>query len=67
MTRAGLSRALAYDGNPSFATVLKVAKALGLRISVTPAAAPARRTADPSRRPRPVAIPKGAKRRKIAS
>jgi probable addiction module antidote protein len=43
MTRAGLSRALSTDGNPSFQTVSKVAKALGLKISVTPVTArPAR-------------------------
>jgi probable addiction module antidote protein len=39
MTRAGLSRALAPDGNPSFLTIAKVAGALGLKISVTPAKA----------------------------
>ena len=37
MTRAGLYKALSSDGNPSFATVSKVAKALGLKISVHPA------------------------------
>jgi DNA-binding phage protein len=39
MTRAGLSRALARDGNPSFATISKVAKALGLKVSIAPAKA----------------------------
>lgn len=67
MTRAGLSRALAYDGNPSFATVSKVAKALGLKISVTPATASARKTSGPSRRTRPAAALKRAKPRKVAS
>ncbi|HME86394.1 MAG TPA: addiction module antidote protein [Roseiarcus sp.] len=62
MTRAGLSRALAYDGNPSFATISKVAKALGLKISITPAKQPARNTAERSRRTRPAAAVKGAKR-----
>jgi len=33
MTREGLYKALSGEGNPSFATVLKVASALGLRIS----------------------------------
>ncbi len=37
MTRAGLYKALSADGNPSFATVSKVAKALGLKITVHPA------------------------------
>ena len=31
MTRAGLYKALAAGGNPSFATILKVTKALGLK------------------------------------
>ncbi len=66
MTRAGLSRALAYDGNPSFATISKVAKALGLKISVTPAKTSTRTTADRSRHKQPVAALKGAKSRKVA-
>ena len=37
MTRAGLYKALSADGNPSFATVSKVAEALGLKITVHPA------------------------------
>ena len=36
-TRAGLYKALSAEGNPSFATVFKVAKALGLKITVHPA------------------------------
>lgn len=32
VTREGLYKALSSDGNPSFATVLKVAHAFGLRI-----------------------------------
>jgi len=34
MSRQGLDKALSGDGNPSLATVVKVAKALGLRFSV---------------------------------
>jgi probable addiction module antidote protein len=34
MTRAGLYKALSAEGNPSFATIAKVAKALGLKITV---------------------------------
>jgi probable addiction module antidote protein len=45
MTRAGLSRALAPDGNPSFQTIAKVAGALGLKISITPAKASSARKA----------------------
>jgi probable addiction module antidote protein len=45
MTRAGLSRALAPDGNPSFQTIAKVAGALGLKISITPAMASSARKA----------------------
>ncbi len=32
MSREGLYKALSADGNPSFATIVKVAHALGLRI-----------------------------------
>ena len=32
MSREGLYKALSADGNPSFATIIKVARALGLRI-----------------------------------
>jgi len=35
LTRMGLYKALSENGNPSYATVAKVAHALGLRISVT--------------------------------
>ncbi len=37
MTRMGLYKALSGTGNPSFATVSKVAHALGLKITVTAA------------------------------
>jgi probable addiction module antidote protein len=36
MTREGLYKALSAQGNPSFATVLKVLGALGLKLHVTP-------------------------------
>jgi probable addiction module antidote protein len=36
MTRAGLYKALSKDGNPSFAAVLKVIRAMGLEIHVSP-------------------------------
>lgn len=32
MSREGLYKALSEDGNPSFATIMKVAKALGLKL-----------------------------------
>ena len=38
MSREGLYKALAADGNPSFATIMKVAGALGLRIHFEPVA-----------------------------
>jgi len=38
MSRAGLHEALSADGNPSFATIVKFACALGLRIRFTTAA-----------------------------
>ena len=40
LTRAGLTKALGPDGNPSFATITKVAKALGLRVAFVPANPP---------------------------
>ena len=39
ITRAGLYKALGEEGNPSFATVVAVLKALGVRLSAKPAAA----------------------------
>lgn len=37
VTREALYRALSDEGNPSFATILKVTKALGLKLSVSAA------------------------------
>ncbi len=37
LSRESLYKALSQDGNPEFATVLKVIKALGLRLSAVPA------------------------------
>lgn len=36
MTREGLYKALSSEGNPSFATIMKVAKALGLQLGFQP-------------------------------
>ena len=38
ISREGLYKALSPDGNPTFATVAKVAKALGFKFSVEPTA-----------------------------
>lgn len=38
MSREGLYKALSSDGNPSFATIMKVSKALGLKLHFEPAA-----------------------------
>ena len=38
LTREGLYKALSPEGNPTFATVAKVAKALGYQLTVQPAA-----------------------------
>ena len=38
MSREGLYKALSGEGNPSFATILKVARALGLEFHFKPAA-----------------------------
>ncbi len=37
VSRESLYRALSADGNPEFSTVLRVVRALGLQLSVTPA------------------------------
>lgn len=37
MSREGLYKALSEDGNPSFATIMSVSKALGLRVTFTTA------------------------------
>jgi probable addiction module antidote protein len=37
VSRECLDRALSADGNPEFATVLRVVQALGLRLSAVPA------------------------------
>ena len=42
LSRESLYRALAPDGNPEFGTVVRVLKALGLRLSAVPSAAPIR-------------------------
>jgi len=50
MSREGLYKALSADGNPSFATVLKVSRALGLRLHFESIASPSdafRRTHHP--------------------
>ena len=36
MTRVGLTKALSSKGNPSFATITKVAKALGMKLTFVP-------------------------------
>jgi len=38
MSREGLYKALSAEGNPSFATIMAVTKALGLRVSFSEAA-----------------------------
>jgi len=40
VSRENLYRALSSEGNPEFATVLKVIQALGLKLSVTPVETP---------------------------
>jgi probable addiction module antidote protein len=39
MSREGLYKALSGEGNPSFSTIIKVAKSLGLQIGLTTRAA----------------------------
>ena len=35
MTREGLYKALSSEGNPSFTTMLKITKALGMKVQIT--------------------------------
>ncbi len=35
MSREGLYKALSEDGNPSFATVMRIARALGMQVRIT--------------------------------
>ena len=35
LSREGLYKALSKNGNPSFATVMRIARALGLRLRIT--------------------------------
>ena len=35
MSREGLYKALSEDGNPSFATVMRITRALGLQVRIT--------------------------------
>lgn len=53
MTREGLYKALSSEGNPSFATIMKVAKALGLKLGFKPfrEVRAGRRVRRPARRP----------------
>lgn len=55
LTRAGLYKALSADGNPSLGTVLKVVKALGVRLTVHRPKL-AKRSTRPLRRPRGQAV-----------
>lgn len=45
LTREGLYKALSASGNPEFSTVLKVIKALGMRLHATATAKPLQRKA----------------------
>ena len=36
MTRKGVYKALSEDGNPSFATLLRITRALGLKLRLEP-------------------------------
>lgn len=52
LSREGLYKALSAEGNPSLRTVLKVLRALGLRIHIEPAPVSLRRSSGaPARRP----------------
>jgi probable addiction module antidote protein len=52
LTRVGLYKALSRQGNPSFATVMKVARALGFRMTLTMPALVRKRAGLPSKAPK---------------
>jgi probable addiction module antidote protein len=54
LNRESLYRALGENGNPEFATVLKVVNALGLRLTAAPAVQPRKRRT-PARKAKPPA------------
>ena len=51
LNRAGLYRALSEDGNPTLTTLLKITRALGLRLRIEPIPESSRSGATPSPRP----------------
>ena len=51
LNRAGLYRALSEDGNPTLSTLLKITKALGLRLRIEPIPESPLSGATPSPRP----------------
>lgn len=55
LTRAGLYKALSREGNPSFSTVMKVARALGFRVSLTLPASARKRAGLQSKAPKKAA------------
>lgn len=55
LTRVGLYKALSREGNPSFATVMKVARALGFQVSFTLPAPTRKRVGLPSKSPKKAA------------
>ena len=62
MTREGVYKAFSVDGNPSFATVMKVARALDLEFSFRSRAKPSRHRAASPRIATPRAAPKSPRR-----
>ena len=62
LTREGVYKAFSTEGNPSFATVMKVAKTLGLQFSLHSRPKTATRSAVKPRASAPSRAPKGGRR-----
>jgi len=56
MSREGLYKALSADGNPSFVTILKLSRALGLRVHFESVASRPGRPGKPRPHSPPVAV-----------
>ena len=65
MSRAGLYKALSPNGNPSFATIMRLTRALGMQVVIRPQ--PTEQFPHPSTEPEPEDSPLSAKTESISS
>ena len=65
MSRAGLYKALSPNGNPSFATIMRLTRALGMQVVIRPQ--PTEQSPHPSTEPESEDLPLSAKPESISS